>query len=313
MDNNGSHEEMPPQKPPVRALVLPGGGGRGAYQVGVVKALTEHGIEFDFAFGTSIGALNAALFAQGGIKRMEELWRDIRPKDIFRLPSAQQFSFMLLGHKLGLLDTAPLEELLRREADLQKLKASRTKVGLFTTDLCSLETRFITTDDIMSTNELIDVLMATSAVPIAFPPRQLQGKGLWVDGGLVRNTPMQTAVDRGAEEIYTVLLHPDKHEVCPANMWQVIARCLDIVLDASAKKEIDHSQLYTRLMNSEGTEDDTGSRRKVDIHVFQPHEPVDTNLLEIDPERSRRLIRQGYNDAKRQLEAIKTAQTAVSS
>ena len=48
---------------PMRALVLPGGGGRGAYQVGVVKALLERGIEFDLAFGTSIGGINAALLA----------------------------------------------------------------------------------------------------------------------------------------------------------------------------------------------------------------------------------------------------------
>lgn len=310
MDNNGSDEESPSNtERPIRALVLPGGGGRGAYQVGVVKALHEQGLEFDMAFGTSIGGLNATLFAQGSVARMEELWLNIRPKDIYRLPSAQQLSHMLLGQKLGLLDTSPLEELLRREADLQKLKASKTKVGLFTTDLCSLETRLITTDDIMSTSELIDVLMATSAVPMAFPPRHLHGKGLWVDGGLVRNTPLQAAVDRGAREIYTVLLHPDKVEACPTNMWQVIARCLDIVLDASARKEIDLSQLYNRLI-AENAEEARG-RRKIDIYVFQPHEPVDTNLLEIDPERSRRLIRHGYDDAITQLEAMRREQAAL--
>ncbi len=301
MESIGSKwQPRSPSNPPVRALVLPGGGGRGAYQVGVVKALKEHGIEFDMAFGTSIGGLNATLYAQGSIARMEELWCNTRARDIYRLPSAQQLGNMLLGHKLGLLDTSPFEELIQREADLKKLKASRTKVGLFTTDLCSLETRLITTDDIMSTSELVDVLMATTAVPMAFPPRQLQGKGLWVDGGLVRNTPMQAAVNRGAEEIYTVLLHPDRVESCPVNMWQLIARCLDIVLDASAKREVDQLEFYNRLI-AEGADEASG-RRKVDIHVFQPHGPVDTTLLEIDGERARRLIRHGYNDAARQLE-----------
>ncbi|HEY9871626.1 MAG TPA: patatin-like phospholipase family protein, partial [Candidatus Obscuribacterales bacterium] len=205
---NRSQYEDPTGRERRRALVLPGGGGRGAYQVGVAKALAEQGLEFDLAFGTSIGGLNATLIAQGNLRRLEELWCAIRPKDIFRLPSAQQMSRMLLGHKLGLLDTTPLEALLRRELDLQKLKSSRTKVGLFTTDLCSLETRLVTIDDIMSTTEMIDVLMATSAIPLAFPPRHLHGKGLWVDGGLVRNTPMQTAIEMGAEELFVVLLHP---------------------------------------------------------------------------------------------------------
>ena len=59
---------------PKRALVLSGGGGRGAYQVGVLKALTELGIDFDVAFGTSVGGINAAFYAQGKLKRLEEIW-----------------------------------------------------------------------------------------------------------------------------------------------------------------------------------------------------------------------------------------------
>lgn len=278
-----------------RALVLPGGGGRGAYQVGVAKAFAEVGIKFDLIFGTSIGALNGTLIAQGSIERLEELWSNLRPWDIFKLPSAQQLGRMVFGRKLGLLDTSPMEELLRRELDLKKLKASASKVGLFTTDLCCLETRLITIDEIMSNNELIDVLMATSAVPIAFPPRQLHGTGLWVDGGLVRNTPMRAAIDRGAEEIFMVLLHPETINVCPTNMWQVLARCLDIVLDASARKELELAQLYNRLI-AEGAEEATGMR-SVRIELFQPRKPVNITLLEIDPDRSKRLIQQGYEDA----------------
>ncbi len=286
---------------PFRALVLPGGGGRGAYQVGVSKALQERGIEFDLAFGTSIGGINATLMAQGNMKRLEDLWCNIRGKDVFSLPSAHQIGRLVLGHKLGLLDTRPLEDVLRREVDLQKLKASKTKIGWCTTDLCSLETRLITIDDIVSTNELIDVLMATSAIPMAFPPRHIQGKGLWVDGGLVRNTPVETAIQMGADEVYMVLLHPEKINVCPVNMFEVLVRCLDIVLEASARKEIETAELYNRLIAS-GSDESRG-RKNVKIHVFQPRKPVNTNLLDIHPERSRRLIRQGYEEAMEVLDS----------
>ncbi|PWU03296.1 MAG: hypothetical protein C5B53_00645 [Candidatus Melainabacteria bacterium] len=282
-----------------RALVLPGGGGRGAYQVGVAKALIEQGLTFDFAFGTSIGGLNAAMIAQGGLRRLEELWSTMRAKDIFCLPSAPQIGRLFLGHHLGILDTSPMEELLRREANLPALKASSTKVGLCTTDLCSLQTSLITTDDIMSTNELIDALMATSALPMAFPPRHLHGSGLWVDGGLVRNTPMDAALSMGADEIYMVLLHPAKINICPTNLFEVLSRCLDIVLDASAKKEIHSAELYNRLID-EGNQESRG-RKKVKIKVFQPRRAVNTTLLEIDPQRSRKLISQGYEEALEQL------------
>lgn len=279
---------------------MPGGGGRGAYQVGVAKALLQAGIKFDMAFGTSIGALNAAFIAQGDLQRLENIWGTLKAWDIFKLPSAQQLGRMMLGHKLGMLDTGPLEELLRKEADLRRIKASSMKVRLVTTDLCSLETRMINLEDVTTTSELIDVLMATAAVPIAFPPRQLHGHGLWVDGGLVKNTPLRAAIDHGAEEIFMVLLHPEKVNVCPSNMWQLIARCLDVVLDASAHKELELAQLYNRLIE-EGASEAQGMR-SVRLNVIQPSKPVDINLLEIDPERSRQLIRQGYNDAMAHLE-----------
>lgn len=285
----------------MRALVLPGGGGRGAYQVGVVKALREAGVTFDLAYGTSIGGINATLIAQGSYTRLEELWCQIRSRDIFCLPSAHQIGRLVLGQKLGLLDTSPLEALLKRELDLQKLKNSATKVGWCTTDLCSLETRLITIDEVVSTSELIDALMATSAIPMAFPPRHIQGKGLWIDGGLVRNTPMETAIDLGADEIFMVLLHPQSQNNCPVNMFEIVVRLLDIVLDASARKELEQAQLYNRLVAA-GSPESIG-RKNVRIRVFQPKKDVNTNLLEIDPERSRRLIRQGFEDAMEHLKA----------
>lgn len=304
MSGNGK-DESSYERPvsPKRALVMPGGGGRGAYQVGVAKALMESGLQFDLAFGTSIGALNAAFMAQGDFRRLEEIWCKLCQWDIYKLPSAHQIGRMMLGHKLGMLDTKPLEELLRHEADLRKIKTGQMKVRLFTTDLCSLETRLIKLEDLQTTSELVDVLMATSAVPVAFPPRQLNGKGLWVDGGLVRNTPLRAAIDQGAEEIFMVLLHPETVNVCPTNMWQVIARLLDIVLDSSAQKELELARLYNRLIEEGSTVVPYGMR-SVRIEVIQPRRPVDINLLEIDPERSKQLIKLGYEDATLHLQAM---------
>lgn len=289
---------------------MPGGGGRGAYQVGVVKALLEFGLKFDMAFGTSIGALNATFLAQGEIKRLEEMWCNLRPWDIFKLPNAQQLGRMVLGRKLGMLDTGPLEDILRREADLKRIKKSDMKVRVVTTDLCSLETRMANLEEVTTTGELIDLLMATSAVPIAFPPRQLHGHGLWVDGGLVKNTPLRAAIDSGVDEIYMVLLHPESVNICPSNMWQLIARCLDVVLDASARKELELAQLYNRLIE-EGAAEAAGMRA-VRLEVIQPNRAVDINLLEIDPERSRALIRQGYEDARLHMQNIEHKRLASS-
>jgi len=68
---------------PVRGLALEGGGARGAYHIGVVKALMEHGYEFDGFVGTSIGAINAAILAQGDFQRALDLWTGISIEKIF--------------------------------------------------------------------------------------------------------------------------------------------------------------------------------------------------------------------------------------
>jgi NTE family protein len=130
---------------PKRALVLSGGGARGAYEVGVLKALKEQGMEYDLAFGTSIGGINAAFYVQDKIQRVEELWVSLKATDIFRFPNIEQIRNIIRGSRWGLFDTSPLEELLYREMELDKFKASSTKVGFLTTDLCTLDTRMMTT------------------------------------------------------------------------------------------------------------------------------------------------------------------------
>ena len=60
-----------------RALVLSGGGSRGAYEIGAWQALNELGVRLDAVYGTSIGALNAGLVAQGDVEQAVELWQNI--------------------------------------------------------------------------------------------------------------------------------------------------------------------------------------------------------------------------------------------
>lgn len=62
-------------------LVLEGGGSKGAYQVGAYLALVEMGFEFDVIVGTSIGAFNGAMFAQGDVYECFKAWRNMEMKN----------------------------------------------------------------------------------------------------------------------------------------------------------------------------------------------------------------------------------------
>ena len=67
------------------AFVLSGGGSRGAYEIGVWKALKELGTEIDMVFGTSVGAINGAMVAQGEPELAEKLWKQMQTGMIFDL------------------------------------------------------------------------------------------------------------------------------------------------------------------------------------------------------------------------------------
>lgn len=244
---------------PVRALVLSGGGGRGAYEAGVAKACAERDFHFDWIVGTSIGALNAALVGQNDLEMLETMWRKIRTSDVYKLPDPAHLRRVIFGQQLGLLNTDPLEKLLRSSIDINKLKAGKTKVGFVTTDLCGLHTRVITGDEIDTQDDLIDVLMASSAIPLLFPPRRLHGEGCWMDGGLVRNTPIQAAISLGATEIYAVLVEPNSVDTCPTSMMQLVSRLLEIVFDHSARSGIAHVTQHNRIIEVGGFRNGSGN------------------------------------------------------
>jgi predicted acylesterase/phospholipase RssA len=87
---------------PRRALVLSGGGARGAYEAGVVTALCERE-EFEIISGTSIGAINAALTAQGATDRLRTLWRSVPERAMIRGISPVHELWTIIRHRDGRL------------------------------------------------------------------------------------------------------------------------------------------------------------------------------------------------------------------
>src|SRR3954464_8657058 len=84
---------------PITAFVLGGGGNLGAVQVGMLRALVEHGIGADLVVGCSVGALNGVAYAQEpslvGVARLEQLWRELEGRDVMHggwVPTAVQFA-----------------------------------------------------------------------------------------------------------------------------------------------------------------------------------------------------------------------------
>jgi hypothetical protein len=123
---------------------------------------------------------------------------------------------------------------------------------------------------------------------------------MWIDSALVRNTPIETAINMGAQEIYTVLVQAENDGTCPNNIIQVLTRISDILLYASARDGIRIVQEYNKAITHFSAPET--SQLPLGLKVFQPKDQVTLNLLDVSPGSSRALIMQGYEEAMQQLE-----------
>lgn len=202
--------------PSETALVLGGGGAKGAYEVGAIAALDELGIKAGSVFGTSVGALHAAMYAQGSMDAAAALWDNIRLSDvvseeslaiaddaenIFDHPEKLLEFITRYAQKKG-VDVSPLTDILHKLIDEDKIRRSGVHVGIVTTrfpSLAMVEKRL----EEMETGSLIDWLMASASCFPIFPMKQVGGDR-YIDGGFCDNTPVEMAVRSGARDIVAI-------------------------------------------------------------------------------------------------------------
>ena len=203
-----------------RALVLSGGGSRGAYEIGVWRALREMGVRLNGVYGTSIGALNAALVARGDLDFAATLWQSIRLSSIVTLPEGDDFAIeRMVGNKRDVIpfllenarhlrmDITPLENLVRAECDEGRIRASGLELGVMTFRVPQLQGVPVRLRD-LKPGELGDWIIASASCFPIFPARHIGGQR-YVDGGYYDNLPIDMALQDGADEVIAVELKPE--------------------------------------------------------------------------------------------------------
>ncbi len=198
--------------PSETALVL-GGGAKGAYEIGVIDALTSLGIRVGRVYGTSIGALNAAMVAQGATDEAAELWENIQLSDlvtpeslalaeeaeeIFGRPD-KLLDFLTRNAQKKGVDTTPLRNTIAKYVREDAVRKSGMRFGLVTTrfpTLSKVEKRM----EEMESGSLCDWLMASSACFPVFPMHRI-GEDRYIDGGFCDNVPVEMAIRDGAQHV----------------------------------------------------------------------------------------------------------------
>ena len=230
------------QAAPKPALMLPGGGARGAYQVGVLKALAEFlpgpASAFPIIAGTSAGAINAAVMASHaddfarGAGRLEQFWGNFRCHHIYRtgwwhnlVTGLHWLASMSLGglgvaNPKSLLDNEPLARLLRREVQFDNighiLESGKLEALLVTASGYSTAraVTFIQAAEPVAgwqqpkrvgrpANIGPEHLLASAALPLLFPAGKIDHE-YYGDGGMRHIAPLSPPIRMGADRLLII-------------------------------------------------------------------------------------------------------------
>lgn len=195
----------------MKALVLSGGGAKGSYQIGVWKALNELNMHFDIVTGSSIGSINAALYAQKKYRKAKYLWEHVKTTDLFDIDIKKDATYRDY-HKLitdilksGGMPFDKAEKCLRKFIDEDKVRKSKIDYGLVTYSLTTKKPRMLSIKEIPH-GKLVDYVAASSTCYPAISKKVIDGEE-FIDGGYYDNLPINLAIDMGATEVVAVKLN----------------------------------------------------------------------------------------------------------
>lgn len=202
------------------ALTLEGGGARGAYQIGAVKALYSEGYTFRAIVGTSIGAINAAYIVQGDLEKIYKMWQEMSFKDLLELDNEAMkklFSAKLdintikyLSKKLGEsiknkgLDVKKEREILENDIDEEKIRNSNILFGLVTMCISDVNGKEMFACDIPK-GKIVDYIMASSNLPVF--KRVVIDDKKYLDGGAFDNCPVHMLEEKGFKNVIVIRAH----------------------------------------------------------------------------------------------------------
>ena len=188
-----------------RALVLSGGGSKGAYQLGVYKALKKLGIKIDIITGTSIGAINGAILTSGNYRKLKKMWTNMETTTLFNMgfentsdykKAAKEF----LNNKGLKFDKA--ESFLYKILDEEQIRKSKIDYGLVTVNLKTRVPKMLS-KNMIPKGKLISYIIASASCFPAVEKKEIDGE-YYIDGGYYDNLPINLAIDMGADEIIAV-------------------------------------------------------------------------------------------------------------
>lgn len=188
---------------PKTALVLSGGGAKGAFQMMAEKyARTEKGYRWDLISGVSVGALNGMLLSMNKFERLENIWNTISAEKVYTGKLNLWAILRLLFGARSIYGHEPLRALIQAEIDLQAFK---TPLQVGTVSLRSGKYVPFSPQD----PGFADAVLASTAIPIIWPPVDITPDHTdMVDGGVRNYSPLGSVLDADPDEVVVINCSP---------------------------------------------------------------------------------------------------------
>lgn len=276
-----------------RSLVLSGGGSRGAWQLGALKALIEKGTKWDTIHGISVGALNGSFLAMTPKENLQERFPDLEniwlsilsSENIYKPWFPVKIINYLMSMFTGSLNSGdPLRKIVESNFNKEKLQNSPVE---FTAGCCSLTTgQYVSISS--KSPKILEYILASSHLPLVFEPLTIDNEQ-WVDGGIRHQIPILEALRENPDEIDVVLTSPVAEERVE-DLEKVLKSCPRVALRAS---EILADQVY---INDYFTVSRVIKQNKIKIRVFVPKYSLEINSMNFEGNRIKEMIKAGYEE-----------------
>jgi NTE family protein len=283
----------------MRALVLSGGGSKGAYQVGALKyILGELKISYDIFCGVSVGAINCGFLSQfmsgienTSITELEKLWNNINTSNIYT--RWKPFGRLHAVWKKSFYDSSPLHQLIRSKLDLKKIRQSGKHVSIGTVSLSS--GKYTIFDQ--NSDHFIEAVIASASFPGMLTPIKFMGQ-YWIDGGVKEISPIKQAIELGADVIDIIITSPKtriRRFIEKPTTVDILKRCIDLSSDKIMANDIEKVEMHNKL-----AEAGLSNKRIVELNILRPQFNLIEDLLDFDPKKINEMMEKGYQDAKKQ-------------
>lgn len=279
-------------------LALQGGGTHGAFTWGVLDRLLEDDrINIEAISGTSAGAMNAVLIADGlmtdgkeGARRaMDGFWRSVSHAAQFspmkrtaldvltgnwNLDRSPSYIFFELMEKLASpyvfnpFNLNPLRELLARQVDFERVR--RCDILKVFVSATNVRTGCVKLFDRKALT--VDMVMASASLPYLFQAVEIAGDYYW-DGGYAGNPVLYPfAYQCTSKDVVLVQINPMYREEVPMTAQEILNRVNEITFNGSLMKELRAIEFIGRLLDSESV--DPSRYKKMLIHVVQAQDEL---------------------------------------